>query len=409
MNESLTAAYRKAGAGVPDYADASRAIDTARRRRTVAALTAPLLVAIVVVGGLALGVDRTSDTALTPPATQERSPEPVDALSSPVGPNSLWYRSCTANGCTIRTLANGGRSVDLADSHPRLTETLADDGLADVTLSYDGNWLGVSAGADFTLHELNGRRTIGLPAGPPGTTWRPYYWMSDSFELVLAQHDDDAVLQYAIIHTSEGADPTIERVPAPAEPTLVPAYSSFFFVNLVQAVDPSAAPSERPTLSSLSTWRLFTEGSTQLQPPGQARDLSGCMRPGETLAGPDGAPLEFTAAPATSTEQLTAIVVFNQNADELVPSGIIRGVCEDAPYAAPEGQRRYDLPQSDETTSWTLFGPVTHRWSLMGRVEQGSERMQLVVVGYRGQQQAVGEIPAKAEVLMAGVSNGLLG
>jgi len=371
---------------------------------------APVAAAVLVAAGLAATTDITTDSAPPPSGPDSTS----NALaSSPGGGTSLLYRSCE-DDCSISLITNAGATtVDLATDHPQLAANLAEDGLDGVTLSYDGSWLGAPDGTGFTLHDLqadDADDTIDLPAGPSGTHWQPYYWIWD-LGLVLAQWEGDDVVQYAIVNSGSIAGfPEVELVEAPEHPTLVPAFSHLDWLGLVKAVDVGAAPADRAPVPTLATWKLPTAPGSELVPPSDRWNMTGCLRPGETLAGYDGAPVQFMTD--TSSDSLPSTVVFGMEDGKLVASGIVRGACQDGDDTAPDAYSRYDLPLSIGDDVWTLLGPIPHQHgnqaALMSHRRPDSQVTQLVAVGYYGERTAVAELPADAQIVMSGMTDGQL-
>lgn len=406
MNRWLTDAYRADEDTIPDYSDAAAAMAGARRRRIRLLVGAPVVLAVLVAGGFAATADTSRDSAPSQSATKTST----NALDSrPGGFTGFLYRSCE-DECSI-TMTRAGTTTDLASDEPAVAADLAERGLDGVALSHDGEWLGVPDGTGFTLHNLDDSSTIELPAGSPGTRWQAYYWIWE-YGLVLAQWNEDTVVQYALVNTlSLAGFPEVALVAAPDNRTLVPMFSRLDQLYLSEVVDVTAAPADRPVVTSLAPWQLSPRRGAEVRPPTGTSELALCMLPGETLAGPDGAPVEFMSD--MSSSQLTTKVTFRVEGEDLVPSGILRGPCADVDNAAPPEQRRYDLPRSTADDTWTMLGPIPHahsnRATLMGHVAPGSDVMELVAVGYDGTNETVAELPADAEVLMTGMTYGQLG
>lgn len=400
----LAEAYRAAGETVPDYCDAAAAMAGARRRRARAIVGAPVAVGLLVAAGTALG----SGTDGAPGSDHGRRA----ALDG----TSLVYRSC-ADSCRIGLVDDGAAAVDLASMAPQLASDLADRGLDGVTMSYDGTWVGVPDGTGFTLHDLYESITIDLPAGPVGTHWQAYEW-NESSGLVLAQWSGGDVVRYALMRTNYATDAQeVDLVDAPDDPDLVPAFPPFYNLDdfhLVEAVDVTVPPAGRPPVTVMVPWSLSVTPRELGHPPWDApRNLADCLRRGETLAGPNGAPVELRTATSALPGQLNAVVVFGVAGDALAPSAVVRGGCADTIGATPADTRRYDLPQTTADDAWTLLGPVPraheNRAVLMGHLPSGSAGMDLVAVGSRGGRRTVGELPADAEVVMSGTTYGQLG
>ena len=201
----------------------------------------------------------------------------------------------------------------------------------------------------------------------------------------------------------------------PSDANLLPiglGYVYYDAYDLGQPIDTSLPVSERPLISSYGFRKLYATASG-LGAPGLStrerfRDLGPCMHPDETIAGPEGVPMNFSAAPETSLDPTFATLVFTTSGDTLVPTGIIRGGCSSTRFRPPEGAKRYDLPQSDSDTTWTFLGPIDHKRSLMGKAASGGDDMDLVVISYLGPPQTVGHLPASSEVLMPGMTFGSL-
>jgi hypothetical protein len=439
MKDPLKDAYRRLADSIPSYGDAQKAVTAARRRRLAVTVAIPAVVAALAVGGLAAAHTITNSE---PPPPAGPSPAPTDTtattdlnanpgiVSDPAAPGGhfggLIYRTCDGSSCSVFVIQNIGGNfynnefelLDLAELRPDLASILAEPGLGGVTLSYDGAWLGIPNGEDFTLYNVYDKdRVVDLPRGPAGSRWEAYYWSPGYDQAVLAQHVGNRVARYAIVHLGYASNPEKRVVVTdnPSDANLLPIGLGYVYYDgyaLGQPIDTSLSVSERPLISSYSFRNLF-DPSGDLNPPGLqpeelSRDLAPCMHPGETIAGPEGVPMNFSAAPETSPDQSLATVVFTTSGDNLVPTGIIRGGCSSTRFRPPEGAKRYDLPQSSSDTTWTFLGPIDHKRSLMGKAASGGDEMDLVVVSYLGPPQTVGHLPANSEVLMPGMTFGSL-
>lgn len=429
MNRRLSTAYRTAGEAVPAFGRADRAIVSARRRRARLAMAVPAAAGALVVAVFAVA-GRVSTDSNPPPATHsipavvtstavtppEHPTPPAATLQGPVlAPGSLVYRRCDGPDCRITVVFNNGPAFDLASERPDLAQLLASRGLDGVTLSPDGSWIGVPDGREFTLYDMFGdTRAIDLPVGPEGTRWQASYWNVET-DLVLVHFAGDTVTDYAVVHPNRAAaEARVTVIPAPTDEGLLPdnVGSAYYDILSLEApVDTSTPVAERERVTIERSRTLIAEGSgfepVGLSPPGAVRDLSACMSDAETLAGPAGVPVIYVAAPATSTDQSGSTLAFTVHDGSLIPTAVIRGSC-DGGSSPPPGERRYELPQSSNGTTWTFLGVVDHKRSLMGRQDSGSSSMKLVEVGYLGPAQVVGEVPANAEVLLPGMTIGSL-
>lgn len=429
MTDSLRTAFRDAAASAGPYGDATQAIAEASRRRrsrTIAgsAAAAAATVAVVAVGASSLSSSPTPPagpgTPTSPPTTaattaieQESHAVRINSAAAPV---ALLYRTCKVGACEVAIVDGSNQHLDLPE---QVAEPLAAQGFEGVTLSTDGAWVGYPHDGMFTVASVyDGELTLDVPAGPQGSTWRPYFWTQGYLELVLAQWTGDKVTAFAIVHVGYSDNPTLDVVvePAPAGDALLPAQVGSAYYNVLSMADLQRAVDGEPwpIVQTLQERNLYT-AETELEqpglgPPGPVRDLSDCLREGETLIGPDGVPMTFVVAPETSTDQDGATVVFRPQGDSVVPTGVVKGWCSDEGSATEAG--RYDLPPSSFTDGWTFLGPMTPQSSLLLHLTDYSPDGDLVVVGADGKQTVVGQVQkvvgsSRTEVLAPGMTGGM--
>ncbi len=427
MNDSLRTAFRDAAASAEPYGDATQAIATAdrrRRSRTIAgsAAAAAATVAVVAVGASSLSSSPTPPagpgTPTSPPTTAATTAIEQEShavrMNSAAAPVALLYRTCKVGACEVGIVDGSNQHLDLPE---QVAEPLAAQGFEGVTLSTDGAWVGYPHDGMFTVASVyDGELTLDVPAGPQGSTWRPYFWTQGYLELVLAQWTGDKVTAFAIVHVGYSDNPTLDVVvePAPAGDALLPAQVGSAYYNVLSMADLQRAVDGEPwpIVQTLQERNLYT-AETQLEqpglgPPGRVRDLSACLRDNETLIGPEGVPMTFVVAPETA-DQDGATVVFRPQGDSVVPTGVVKGLCSDEDSAT--GEARYDLPPSSFTDGWTFLGPLTPQSSLMlHRTDDFSVEGDLVMVGLDGRQTVVGEVPGKTrvtDVLAPGMTGGM--
>ena len=429
MNDSLRTAFRDAAASAEPYGDATQAIATAdrrRRSRTIAgsAAAAAATVAVVAVGASSLSSSPTPPagpgTPTSPPTTaattaieQESHAVRINSAAAPV---ALLYRTCKVGACEVAIVDGSNQHLDLPDL---VAEPLAEHGFEGVTLSTDGAWVGYPHDGMFTVASVyDDELTLDVPAGPQGSTWRPYFWTQGYLELVLAQWTGDKVTAFAIVHVGYSDNPTLDVVvePAPAGDALLPAQVGSAYYNVLSMADLQRAVDGEPwPIVQTLQERHFYTAETQLEqpglgPPGRVRDLSGCLREGETLIGPDGVPMTFVVAPETSPDQDGATIVFREQYGGVFPTGVVKGWC--SADGSATGEARYDLPPSSFTDGWKFLGPLTPQSSLLLHLTDYSLDGELVVVGAGGQQ-VVGQVQKvvgttfRTEVLAPGMTGGI--
>lgn len=450
MNDSLRTAFKDAAASAEPYGDATQAIAAASRRRRSRILAGSAAAAAAVVAVVAVGTNSLSGSPPTPPAapgtpssqltTDATTNQPTTAateaseqeasqvrMNGAAAPVALLYRECRAGDCEVGLVDNSNQHLDLPD---QLAEPLAKSGFEGVTLSTDGAWIGYPHDGMFTVTSVyDGDVSIDVPAGPPGSTWRPYFWMQGYQALVLAQWTGDDVTAFAIVHAGYTGNPELDVVveQAPAGAQLLPSRVGGAFDNALALaeVQPTDASGSWPKVRVLQERFLYAPGSRLgepgLGPPEKARDLSACLRADETLIGPEGVPMTFVVAPETSVDQDGATVVFRAQDGVVVPTGVVKGSCSTDGSAA--GAARYDLPEStptflarpeDHVDVWTFLGPMTHESSLMLHhsdsllpTEIFSRQGELVMVGPDGRQTVVGQVPFRTAVLAPGMTGGM--
>ncbi len=433
MNDSLRTAFRDAAASAGSYGDATQAIAAASRRRRSRILAGSAVATAAAVAVVAVGASSLSSSTPTPPAapgtpssqgtTDITTNQPTTAattateqenhgvrMNGAAAPVALLYRECRAGDCEVGLVDDSSQHLALPD---QLAEPLAEHGFEGVTLSTDGAWVGYPHEGMFTVASVyDGELSVDVPAGPPGSTWRPYFWSQDYLDLVLAQWTGDKVTAFAIVHVGYTSNPELDVVvePAPADETLLPTQVGSAYYNVLSMADLQRAVDGEPwpIVQTLQERSLYTAESELEQPglgpPGPVRDLSACLRDNETLIGPEGVPMTFVVAPETSTDQDGATVVFRPQGDSVVPTAVVRGWC--SPDGAAPGAARYNLPRSSWTDGWAFLGPIDQESSLMLHQRDDSSKVELVVLGADGHT-VVGSVPLGTEVLAPGMTGGI--
>lgn len=434
MTDSLRTAFRDAAASAGPYGDATQAIAEASRRRRSRILAGSAVATAAAVAVVAVGATSLSSSTPTPPAApgtpssqgttdiptnqpttaatagteQEASQVRMNGAAAPV---ALLYRECRAGDCEVGIVDSSNQHLDL----PRqLGDPLAAHGFDGVTLSTDGAWVGYPHEGMFTVASVyDGGLTLDVPAGPPGSTWRPYFWTQGYLDLVLAQWTGDEVTAFAIVHVGYTEDdiPEFKVVvePAPTGDALLPPQVGSAYYNVLSVADLQRVVDGEPwpIVQTLQERNLFT-GESELEqpglsPPGRVRDLSACLRDNETLIGPEGVPMTFIVAPETA-DQDGATVVFRPQGDSVVPTAVVKSSC--AGGSATDAAR-YDLPRSSFTGGWTFLGPMTPQSGLMLHQTDYSLKGQLVIVAADGRETVVGQVPFRTEVLAPGMTGGI--
>lgn len=426
MTDSLRTAFRDAADSAEPYGDATQAIAAASRRRRSRMLAGSGAAAAAVVAVVAVGATSLSSSPTPPPAapgtpssqatTGTGTQQPTTAattgteqdgsqvrMNGSAAPVALLYRECRAGDCEVGLVDSSNQHVDLPD---QAAEPLAKHGLEGVTLSTDGAWIGYPHDGAFTVANVyDAERTLDVPAGPQGSTWRPYFWTQDYLNLVLAQWTDDDVTAFAVVHVGYTEDdyPDHEVVvgSAPADGEFLPSSAGSAYYNVLSLADVRRVSEGEPwpTVHALQQRNLFTGeselGQPGLGPPGRVHDVSACLRHDETLIGPEGVPMTFVVAPETA-DQEGATVVFRAQAGDVFATGVVKGLCTLDGSAA--GEARYDLPPSTYTDSWTFLGPITPSSSLMLHTSDDFSVNDLVMVDDNGNQTVVGRLAAQTRV-----------
>lgn len=419
MTNHIRTALHDAAAAAEPYGDAARAIDTAdRRRRTrLLGLSATLTaIVVIVVAGVTLSFDRHTPPATThptAPTTTSATGDPGAADVSMHGaeaPAALLYRTCGHGSCTVGLVDNNNQHLGLPVN---LAAALATQDFDGVTLSTDGAWVGYPHNGEFTVVNVYDETlSLRLPAGPPGSSWRPYFWTRGALDLVLAQQVNGTAVNFAVIHVGYSSNPDLRAVvePAPSGPPLLPtsAGSSYYDVWSVADVRRPSPDGSWPRVQTLQARDLVGSQSelntSGLSAPGQQHDLSACMRPGETLIGPEGVPMTFVVAPETSSDQDGATIVFRARGGEVTAEGVVKGWCNQD--ATGGDIARYDLPESTYTGGTRFLGPIDQRSSLGLRGTDYSPEAELTVIAADGRETVVGRAPMRADLLAPGMTSG---
>lgn len=385
-----------------------------RRRQVGYGVIAPLLVALLLgATALVLSTERVDSSRPTPPIASV-TPEagivsmldwitPPRTVGAPARAGTLLYRSC-ASQCTTTLVRPNGKTFAMDDVFPDLANRLDSQGLLGATLSHDALWLGYPEDGGYTF-TVGGDPAVRLDAGPEGSAWEMLDWGESSRSFGLAQWSGRRVIGYASVedykvHTFRAPESLLQ---------LLPVDSGGYTVRLAQPLDVSEPVARRPRVTSLSgqTLNLTTWGGAEVGEiwSGDNQNLSSCMRPDETLAGPLGVPMVSTPPPAraeySSASGIGASTVFVVRQDGLVPSAVIRGWCNAAPNT---GLGRYDLPQSSAGEIWTFLGVMAGGETAMTRQAAGSKTKDVVLVGVDGRPRVVHSVPVDAQVLMPGLT-----
>ncbi len=437
MNENLRRKYRQLGETVPPYGHVDRAIADARRRRVVRRVGMPA-VAVAAVGGLIAGsaswwTDFTQPRPSTPasqqssPASQQSSPASQQHTladwapdrfrdGAPAEAGTLLYHSCAGGTCGIRLVDPAGNEFPLSDVRPDLAAAIRDSGVDGMTVSYDATWLGLSTDdGGYTFHSLPSAREHGgpteiqVPPGPPGSHWEIVEWGWTSAGVSLARWSRGTVTAVASVDTLGTSDQgLVETVQVPLGLDLAPVADGATSVVMAEPVDTDVPPAERPRVTQATTRTLFVRGDDggyskgELLPPTRGPDVSECLRPGETLAGPEGVPVFRDAPPSpilkSGPESVGGALVFAPHNDGLVPSAMLRGRrCEGPGWM---GLGRLDIPVSTAGTDSAFLGFLSDGEVAIAR--SSVEAVDVVAIGFNGEWLLQQGLPADARVLLPG-------
>ena len=411
MSDRTIRELRSVAESAESYGDSTAAIRSAQSRRRRQGAVGVLLA--LGLGGSAAAV------AAQPPPLQASFPTParptvndqsdpslqVVTIHDPSAPVRLLYRTCGSISCTAGL-------TDNTNQHLRLPAPLQADlslaGLDDVTLSPDGEWIGLphEDGAFTVVQAFNVGVAVEVPAGPPGSRWAPYFWSApDDQHLVLAQHTGTDVTGFAVVDVSRAfsADPRVTRVAVPRKLRLIPQSAGKVpGEQLDVASPPVLGESDRPHQAVEEL--LVNLGGRSEPSPGETRDLSSCLRETESVLGPNGVPMTFAVPSERSNETTDVTIVFTVINGRPVPSGVVSGGC---PVSSGDAvNARYDLPITSVRQTWRFLGPVTATTAVLSRHVYGSPLNDLVLVGAGQTPTVVGTVPRGTTVVAPGMTGG---
>jgi hypothetical protein len=445
LDRRLREALRPVG-GQPDvdpsFVDhvVARATLSRRRRRVAYGVAAPLAAAAMVVAIVVVAVRQgdTVDTPIDKPGDSRISlsrwleNRTLDLSTAdpakPAAAGTAMYRSCDDGDCTVTLVSPSGREIDLADVAPSVAEQLAEDGLADVSLSPTGHWLGVPSGGAYWIHHLESPGlSVKLPASSDGDRWQMLGWSANMWGPMLALYDGDRVVRFArgtllrlrpptyldvpdgVVTTPPvGSDIWQSPVNAPAEPvdglmprvaTTVPPTDRWF---AVRPDDPDHPPGE-----------VF-DGSDHWMADVLGQSFEGCVGPDETLAGPDGRIHQWSTRSLNivlSDVAVKATALFSRDTARSEPVAVVLRDCEPQtlPGAGPIWQRlpeggRVELPTTTAEETWEFLGMLPDGQVAMLRTTD--DQKTYVRITEDGELDPMYDLPADAEVVVPG---GVLG
>jgi hypothetical protein len=336
-----------------------------------------------------------------------RGPAPLGAAPAETG--TFVYRSCDPT-CSVTLVTADGDARDLADSSPAFASELARAGLDGVSLSWDAAWWGVPTADGYAITSAGRATEFRLRAGPTGSRWELLGWSPVSSSAGLARWTGRRVTAYA---SNEGSQLRTYEMTEEDDLGLRPIDSNGMMATLARPVDPSLPAERRPRVTVLETYDLSITSAHEAEPGtlwGQVSlDLSSCLRPGETLIGPQGVPSR-TAVPPDRVDwdrgdqfEFFATAVYAAVGGRPVPSAVILDDCVGAPDT--DGSGRYDLPWSTSEVTWRFLGVGAGGTAAMTRTEAGADRKAVVLVGPESERRVLHCcLPADAQVLMPGMT-----
>jgi hypothetical protein len=288
-----------------------------------------------------------------------------------------------------------------------LARELTTSGLDDVSLSPGGLFVAIPHDGALTVTHVYSQPEVSIhvPAGPPGSQWRPAFWSPGESYLAIAQWTGDTVTAVGVVDLAydensggvvgEGS-PTVHTRTVDPDQHLVPVEMGAAIDNLV-ALDQAGSHPTTYALQYLRVGPSIYTGHTE----GLTLPWGNCLRPGESLLGPDQARTTYTVAKGTSSDQRTATILYR--ASDQTPVAVINGDAR----CGSRGSTRYDLPTSSGDVTWRLLGPLNHRSSLMTR-DNGNGSLDLVEVTAAGQQM-IKSLPAGSQIVAPGMTGGFFG
>jgi hypothetical protein len=310
------------------------------------------------------------------------------------------YRTCPSGACQALLLRPDGKTFDLASERPDIAQALQSSDWKSSTLSFDAKWVGVSAGAAYTVYSLADQDlSYELPAGSPGSTWLPIDWNLSSGSLALAQEIDGHFSAMAIVDTTSFGDKGVNVYRLAEDPGLVPVGNGGDSIQMVQPRD-EAQP---PRVTELSIKNLQIDSTDwepgQIETYGDPVQLAQCMNADETLLGPNGVPSPYQPPPVdTDGPEANGILVYRNTDGNLTPSAIIQESCQSSDTG------RYELPSTTSGASWSMPMPVTTTESLVAETTSSGQR-RLDLIGIDTPLSLVSALPSDARVLAPGMAS----
>ncbi len=446
-------------------ATVARAVRARRRRRLVYAIGAPVAAAAVA-AGIVTAVEHevrppTVPAVQTPGPTLGPEPDPSEPVDGPVSlgrwlenrsldpayldksepaaPGTMMYRSCAEGDCTVTLVAPSGRQIDLADVHPDLASSLAADGLADVSLSPTGHWLGRPEDGGYRIYHLEEPGIVEeVAADTRGDRWELVGWSEQSWAPTLALYDEDKVVRFLTWDSllTTGAECCDGWRPRQYRPRSVDVPDDVVTTPIIGSTRPGLVPVAEPTqpvddeLPRVATtappgdkW-LVVRGLDRANRPGDIIETSSveggyggtsfeqCVGADETLAGPEGRIHTWWVRGSRSVHADTLTVttaVYSQDPSVSEPVAVVLWACHGGPWNSdrsgpfwngiPEGGR-LDLPTTDADETWTFLGMLPDGQVALTREADGTTTY--VRLGDSGELTDMHEIPTGAEVVTPG-------
>lgn len=385
----------------PDFTRATVARATRERpRRRVAYAVGLPLAAAAVTAGVVVVIQREVTTAPAPAVETPDRRDPVDAdadvplrrwlenrtldptygdRTQPAAAGTAMYRGCDGDDCAVTLVSPSGERIDLADVHPGLAESLAEDGLAGVSLSPTGHWLGRPEDGAYRVYNLDMPGVSDrVAADPRGDRWELVGWSEQSWAPMLALYDGDRVVRYANWVNLTVDAPKFVDVPDGVVTAPIMGYRTYL-VPVAQAAEPVGAEWPRVTTTTPPTdeWLVVRNLRGVYPAAGTVLDTSDredgesfqrCLAADETLIGPDGLmhTWQVRGSRPVHADTLTAATeVFSRESTRTEPVAVILYACDGAPWTSdgddyfPEGLPRggrLDLPTSTAGETWSFLG-----------------------------------------------------
>lgn len=377
---------------VPALGNIEAAVAAGQRRRRTQSAGVLATTAVLVVAG-AVGLDAWTETPPdTTPATVERPlvewNDPV-AISDAVGqwrpdpplvgapaPGGTVLAEHCPDDCSIVLIAPDGTTIPLTEVSEGLSALVTNARIENVSLSYDADWMALSADDGLRLQPLTPERAnepVLLEPSVHGARWRVIEWGSGSLNASLVeQGPTGAPTRYAVIDLTSGL---VDIVDAPEPETFGP--SGHFGIGPLLTVYAKTDAAEDARSTDVKTYTVPTAPGTGW-PVGKVAavseiytDVSPLLAMTESVTDPATALVELRTPPSEDDEVWPRLTVFEGDSRR---SGIIElrtGNPTRMPYADPRGAEQLLGAGSSETAVFTESTQGSTR--ILGRGPSGTQ------------------------------------